>query len=203
MRPGTSRTYTGVGYWAVQIGFSALLATLGLFGGIFILLESGRPNPTGSAGTGEGAIVLLVGIVFLVLLVWLVLGFLSQSRQQRAGDGQRARSRAEVVKVSPVSGTELDASAVTLRPAASARQRTPIRSSPPPGSPRIANTPSRASAIAGAQRRPAQFQPSDALTASKADGRSKLSSCVDQSLPATSKVSRIVTSWTPSPATDP
>lgn len=84
MRPGTAQRYTGAGYWAVQIGFSALLAALGLFGGTYILLESGDPDPTGSAGTGEGAIVLLVGIVFLVLLVWLVTEFVSQSRQQRA-----------------------------------------------------------------------------------------------------------------------
>lgn len=79
-----SQKYTGIGYWVVQIGFSALLAALGLFGGIFILIDSGRPDSTGSAGSGEGAIVLLVGIVFLALLVWLVAGFVSQSRQQRA-----------------------------------------------------------------------------------------------------------------------
>ena len=79
-----SKKYSGLGYWIVQIGFSAVLAVLGLVGGIYILIDSGDGDPSGSADTGEGVIVTLVGIAFLLLLVWLVASFVSQSREERA-----------------------------------------------------------------------------------------------------------------------
>lgn len=83
-RASGSSDYSGAGYWAVQIGVSALLAVLGLGGGVFILIDSGNPDSASSTDAGAGAIVLLVGVVFLLLLVWLVVGFASQSRQRRA-----------------------------------------------------------------------------------------------------------------------
>ncbi len=54
MRPGTSRTYAGFGCWAVQIGFSALLAALGLFGGIFIRPGSGNGNASQCGVSAHG-----------------------------------------------------------------------------------------------------------------------------------------------------
>ena len=79
-----SKRYSGLGYWVVQIGFSAILALLGLVGGVYILIDNGDGVPSGSAGTGEGVMVPLVGIVFLMLLVWLIASFVSQSREERA-----------------------------------------------------------------------------------------------------------------------
>ncbi len=81
--PGSPK-YSGLGYWITQFAFSAVLAILGLAGGIYILIDSGNPDSTSSTGAGEGAIVLLVGVVFLLLLIWLVVSFVAQSRQQRA-----------------------------------------------------------------------------------------------------------------------
>jgi len=79
-----SQKYSGLGYWIGQFAFSALLAILGLAGGVYMLIDSGSENPSSSTGVGEGAIVLLVGIVFLLLLIWLIVSFVAQSRQQRA-----------------------------------------------------------------------------------------------------------------------
>ena len=79
-----SSKYSGLGYWITQFAFSAVLAVLGLGGGIYILIDSGHANSTSSTGVGEGVIVFLVGVVFLLLLVWLVVSFVAQSRQQRA-----------------------------------------------------------------------------------------------------------------------
>ncbi|MFF4082689.1 hypothetical protein ACFYZN_25245 [Streptomyces sp. NPDC001777] len=78
------KSYTGRGYWAVQIGFSALLALLGLGGGVLVLIEVSRPGSTSSAGVGDGAMMLVVGVVFSLLLIWLVTALIRQSRRQRA-----------------------------------------------------------------------------------------------------------------------
>jgi len=76
--------YTDFGYWAVQIGFSGLLALLGLGGGVYVLVDASRPDSTNSAGVGGGIMLILTGVVFLLLLIWLVVLMTSSSREQRA-----------------------------------------------------------------------------------------------------------------------
>jgi len=80
----SATTYSGTGYWAVQIGLSALLALLGLGGGVFILIDVSRPDYTGSTSVGDGVMALLTGVVFLVLLLWLIVSMRSGTREQRA-----------------------------------------------------------------------------------------------------------------------
>ncbi|WP_285725102.1 hypothetical protein [Psychromicrobium xiongbiense] len=83
--PRTSKKpYSGGGYWTVQIGFSALIALACLTGGIYILVEASRPGTTTSASIGDGAMMLVIGVAFLLLLVWLLVTLASSSHEQRA-----------------------------------------------------------------------------------------------------------------------
>lgn len=75
------QTYSGWGYWVVQIGFAALLALLGIGGGVVMLLDDDGRD---SESAGSGILVFAVGVVFLLLLVWLIAGVCSQSRTERA-----------------------------------------------------------------------------------------------------------------------
>lgn len=91
MTPGASRgeqrgRYTGRGYWAVQLIASAVLAILGLGGGLFIVFSRGvNPNGTPmSVEPGELAFIFATGFVFLLLFVWLLTRAVSGTREERA-----------------------------------------------------------------------------------------------------------------------
>jgi len=73
----TQKPATGNGYWAVQIGVSALFAVVGLGGAVFFFA-------TQTEELGRGLMLGLVGIAFLALLIWLIRRFRGSTREQRA-----------------------------------------------------------------------------------------------------------------------
>jgi hypothetical protein len=70
-------TNSGAGYWATQIGASALFVVLGFGGGIFILASDSEEK-------GQGVMLLFVGVIFLGLLIWLIRQMTTRSSEQRA-----------------------------------------------------------------------------------------------------------------------
>ncbi|MFC6355124.1 hypothetical protein [Luethyella okanaganae] len=73
----TDKPYKGTGYWATQIGVSALIAALSLGGGVFVLAGDTEKK-------GEGVMMMLVGIAFLLTVIWLVKRVMSSTKEQRA-----------------------------------------------------------------------------------------------------------------------
>ena len=73
----TQKPATGNGYWAVQIGVSALFAVVGLGGAVFYFA-------TQTEELGRGLMLGLVGLTFLVLLIVLIRRFRGSSKEQRA-----------------------------------------------------------------------------------------------------------------------
>lgn len=73
----TQKQATGNGYWAVQIGVSALFVVVGFGGSIWYFA-------TQTEELGRGLMLGLVGVLFLVTLIWLVRQYRSSTAQQRA-----------------------------------------------------------------------------------------------------------------------
>ncbi|MFG6477361.1 hypothetical protein ACFXP7_13345 [Microbacterium sp. P06] len=72
----------GWGYWAGQIIACAVLGAGAIAGGIVIIAVSGTGES--EAGVGEGVVSIIVGIAFLVTLVWVVRKWVTSSKEQRA-----------------------------------------------------------------------------------------------------------------------
>ncbi|WGW12937.1 hypothetical protein LWF01_03955 [Saxibacter everestensis] len=77
------RSYKGTGYWTTQIAFCALMTLLGFIGGGFLLFEA---NADGGkhAEPGRGLMLILIGIAFLITLIWLIVQIASSTKEQRA-----------------------------------------------------------------------------------------------------------------------
>jgi hypothetical protein len=64
------------GYWATQITVSAVFAVFGLVGGPYVMFNSDDP--------GYGLIFFLMGVAFLVCLIWLIRQIVGKTKQQKA-----------------------------------------------------------------------------------------------------------------------
>lgn len=82
--PGARRTYTGVGYWLVQLIGSAILAILGLGGSLYIVLVGNPAGVPSDVEPGDIMFMMLTGVVFLATFIWLLVQFFSASKEQRA-----------------------------------------------------------------------------------------------------------------------
>ncbi|MGW2180591.1 hypothetical protein ACWCXX_21305 [Streptomyces sp. NPDC001732] len=72
-----SGPYKGTGYWATQIGALAFFALLGSAGGVFVVMGD-------SEDKGDGGMMILIGIVFLVVLIVMIRKFATTTKEQRA-----------------------------------------------------------------------------------------------------------------------